>query len=107
MVNLLILLSYMYLSLSLKKGFPVQKNSCIVPLVWWLPKKLLNLLITYVEWNPLLMVWKLTEEAGRAQFNMATATYTTVAYSAVWFINKTHLKLLQEGFNVEPQWIFG
>ena len=48
-----------------------------------------------------------SEEAGRAQFNLATATYATVAYSAVWFINKTHLKLLQEGFNVEPQRIFG
>ena len=48
-----------------------------------------------------------TEEAGRAQFNLATATYATVAYSAVWFVNKTHLKWLQEGFNVEPQRIFG
>ena len=51
-----------------------------------------------------------TEEVGRAQFNLATATYATVAYSnisTVWFINKTHLKLLQEGFNVEPQRIFG
>ena len=47
------------------------------------------------------------EVAGRAQFNMATATYATVAYNAVWFINKTHLKLLQEGFNIEPQQIFG
>ena len=48
-----------------------------------------------------------SEEAGKAQFNLATATYATVAYSAMWFINKTHLKLLQEGFNVEPQRIFG
>ena len=51
--------------------------------------------------------WYRAEEASRAQFNMATATYATVAYSAVWFINKTHLKLLQEGFNFEPQRIFG
>ena len=49
----------------------------------------------------------MSEEASKAQFNLATATYATVAYSAVWFINKTHLKLLQEGFNIEPQRIFG
>ena len=31
-------------------------------------------------------VREIAEEAGRAQFNLATATYATVAYSAVWFI---------------------
>ena len=35
-------------------------------------------------------IWKglFPEETGRAQFNLATATYATAAYSAVWFINK-------------------
>ena len=57
-------------------------------LAWWLKRRLV------------------TEEAGRAEFNVAKPTYATVAYNVQWFINKTHLKLLQEGFSVEPQRIF-
>ena len=53
--------------------------------------------------NTLYLLRVQSEKAGRAQFNLATATYAAIAYSAVWFINKTHLNLLQEGFNVEPQ----
>ena len=49
-----------------------------------------------------------SEEAGRAEFNVATPTYATVAYSIRYeFTNETHFELLQEGFNVEPQRIFG
>ena len=47
------------------------------------------------------------EEVGRAEINVATPTYATVTYTVRQFINKTHLKLLQEGFKVEPQRIFG
>ena len=49
----------------------------------------------------------LPEEAGRAKFNVATPTYATVAYSVRKFTNKPDFELLQEGFNVEPQRIFG
>ena len=48
-----------------------------------------------------------SEEIGRAEFNLATPTYATVVYSVRQFINKTLLKLLQEGFKVEPQQIYG
>ena len=34
--------------------------------------------------------------------SMATATYATVAYSAVWFINITHLNLLKRGSTLNP-----
>ena len=48
------------------------------------------------------------EEVGRAEFtDLAAPTYVTVAYSVRWFINKTHFKLLQEGFKVEPRRISG
>ena len=50
---------------------------------------------------------EMSEEASRAEFNVATPTSTTDAYSVRKFTNKTHFELLQYGFNVEPQRIFG
>ena len=52
------------------------------------------------------MIGTSSEEVGRAEFNVATPTYATIAYSVRYFINKTHLKVLQEGFKIDPQQIF-
>ena len=49
----------------------------------------------------------MSEVVGRAEFNVATLTYATVAYGIREFINKTNLELLQEGFKIEPQRILG